>query len=230
MVTLPQAESHHASRVVRHRPGDEIRVFDGAGTGYLVRLTMVDADRVSGEVVEERPNENEPAYDLTLAVGLLKQHARLETLVEKATELGVSTIIPLTTSRTEKAGVRRERLDKVIMAAAKQAGRSRLPRVADPATFSEYLQAAQGSLRMICHEAAHDSPLISDVLPQAQGASIHIMIGPEGGFTDDEVAAAQSTGFRVVHLGDRRLRAETAAIVAATACALSPINQTESAR
>lgn len=220
-VAFPPDEAHHASRVVRHREGDVVRIFDGEGTGYRVRMTRVSNGDVRGEVVERMPGENEPSYDLTLGVGLLKQRARFETMVEKAVELGVSALVPLITARTEKGGVRADRMDRIAVAAVKQCGRSRIPRIDEPVSIDDYLRDAQIDVGVICHEAARGAPSIVDALPDLTGQKIGALIGPEGGFDDEEVLRASEAGYRVVHLGGRRLRGETAAIVVASACMLS---------
>lgn len=217
---LPPDEAHHATRVIRHREGDVIRVVDGCGMAYLVRLTVADVENVQGDIERAVAEEHEPPYRLTLAVGVLKQRARFETMVEKAVELGVHTLIPIVSSRTEKSGVRIDRLEKIALAGLKQSGRSRLTRVTKPIEFNSYLRDADSRCRLICHEQAAHAPFITDRLKECTQASIDILIGPEGGFDEMEISRAEDAGFVVVHLGARRLRAETAAMFAASACAM----------
>lgn len=227
VATLPPEEAHHAARVIRHRPGDVVRAFDGQGTAFVIRLTHAADDDVRGEVIERLERWNEPSYDLTLAVGLLKQRARFENLVEKAVELGASRIVPLVTSRTEKGGFRGDRLEKIALAAVKQCGRSLIPEISEPLSTDAYLRAADRDVRLICHEAAPGAPSVLDALGQIQGSRISAMVGPEGGFDDEEVARAREHGFLVVRLGSRRLRGETAAITVASACMLSEIRSND---
>lgn len=222
IVRFPEAEAHHASRVVRHRSGDVVRVVDGTGRAFLVHLDSVDDGDVRGRIIETTLEENEPDYRLTLAVGLMKQRARVETMVEKAVELGVSRIVPIVSSRVEKTSFRLDRYEKIVLAALKQSGRSRLTEISEPVAIDEYLRSASASAsastRLICHEKAQDEPFIMELLTEASNA-IDILIGPEGGFDEREVASAVSASFQVVHLGCRRLRAETSALFAAACTA-----------
>ncbi len=215
-VRLPEDEAHHAVRVLRHRPGDEVIVVDGVGGWHRLRLEQVDRQSVQGRVLETRHEVGEPPYRLTIGLALLKQTARYETFLEKAVELGVSAIVPLLTARTERTHFRLERTRRLLIAAMKQCGRSRLPLLHAPRPFADVL-CDPASLRLICHEQP-DRPRrpLHELLRQPINDAL-VLVGPEGGFTQDEVRLAETTGFQAVSLGARRLRAETAAIVAASA-------------
>ncbi len=113
-VRLPEDEAHHAVRVLRHRPGDEVIVVDGAGGWYRLCLEQVDRHGVWGRVLETRRDVGEPPYHLTVGLALLKQTARFETFLEKAVELGVSAIVPLLTARTERTHFRLERARRLL--------------------------------------------------------------------------------------------------------------------
>ncbi|MFW5955386.1 MAG: RsmE family RNA methyltransferase [Rhodothermales bacterium] len=220
-VRFPDDEAYHASQVLRLSKGNVVRVVDGLGTAYRVRLDRVDGDEVWGSIVERRSEEGEPSYRLILAMGILKNRGRMETAIEKLVELGVSEIIPLRTQRTEKVGFRVDRARNIVTAAVKQSKRCRVPTVHEAVDFSTFMQSASGDVRLICHEAEPDSASIQNALPRRSGTSITIVIGPEGGFSSTEVHLARQSEFLPVSLGPRRLRAETAAIVAAAACLLS---------
>ncbi len=221
LIRFPEEEAHHASRVIRHDVGDVVRVVDGAGHAYRVRLTMIDREAVQGEVIEMTRNENEPSYTLTLAVGLVKNRARFETMIEKAVELGASRILPLISTRSERMGFRQDRLEKIAVAALKQSGRTWLTDISEPVHLDDYLQWDSSALRLVCHEKARDEPHLAELLRQYAGRdSIEILIGPEGGFTPEEIKGAVAASFHVVHLGSRRLRSETSAIYAAVACSM----------
>lgn len=219
-LVLPEDEARHAVRALRHGVGDEIEVVDGAGGWHRVRLTEVGKRETVGEVVETRRDVGEPGYRLTIGLGVLKQAARFETFAEKAVELGVAAIIPLETARTERERVKQSRLENVLVAAMKQSGRSRLPTLHAPTPLAEVLATASGT-RLLCHEAADPEAALLHRLAAAPPDDVTILIGPEGGFSDDEVAEAEALGWLVVSLGPRRLRAETAAITAAAAVMLS---------
>ena len=219
-VVLPDDEARHAVRVLRHAPGDEIVVVDGAGGRYRVRLTETDKRSAAGEVMAVEREVGEPNYRLRIGLGTLKNASRFETFAEKAVELGVSEIVPLVTERTERMSLKAQRMENILVAAMKQSGRSRLPTLAEPQPLADALAEA-ADLRILCHESADPEAMLPIVLSQAEGASaITMLVGPEGGFSEEEVAEAEEAGWRVVSLGPRRLRAETAAIVAAAAVML----------
>lgn len=218
-VRLPQEEAHHATRVLRKRAGDEIVVVDGEGGWHRVRLDQVDDQYVGGTVVDTRRDVGEPRYRLRIGLALLKNRNRYETFLEKAVELGVAEVVPLLTERTQKQRLRRKRAENILVAAMKQSGRSRLVQLHVPQALDDVLGGAEeDELRCICHEAEEATNLLD--LVQGSAASIRVLVGPEGGFTEDEVARAREAGYRVVGLGPRRLRAETAALAVAAGVSL----------
>lgn len=217
-IVLPDEEAHHAVRVLRAKVGDEIAVVDGEAGWYRVQLDAVDRRHVTGRIVEKLREVGEPPYRLTMAVALLKNPSRFETFVEKAVELGVAHIVPMLTERTEKDHFKASRVHNIMIAAMKQSGRSRLAELDEPRPFSTVIADAEEGLRLLCHEQTGMEYLITTVLQHHHLArNITVLIGPEGGFSDAEVEEAAFAGFSVVSLGPRRLRAETAAIAAATA-------------
>lgn len=217
---LPDDEARHAIRVLRKRAGDEIVVVDGEGGWYRVRLDRVGEEKAIGTVLETRRGVGEPPYHLTIGLGLLKNRNRFETFAEKAVELGVSAIVPLRTTRTEKQGLKEQRTKNILTAAMKQCGRSRLPSLANPAPLSAVVEAGDYDAALIAHEQVQSGRSIHKVL--ASGAKrVLVLVGPEGGFTDEEVTTAAEAGCTPVSLGPRRLRAETAGIAAAMAVQLA---------
>jgi 16S rRNA (uracil1498-N3)-methyltransferase len=218
-ITLPEDEARHATRVLRLREGDDVAVVDGEGGWYRVVLDAVGRQAVHGHVVDSRREVGEPPYRLRIAMAIIKSHARFETFLEKSAELGVDSVIPMITDRTEKGTIRDDRSKNVLVAAMKQCGRSRLVRLEPPVSFEEVLRRPHNGLGLCCHEQA--DPGLFSVLQEFPAApEILVMVGPEGGFTEAEVRMAQDAGGHVVSLGPRRLRAETAAIAAAAAVAL----------
>ena len=221
IASLPDEEAHHAVHVLRHKAGDHIVAVDGAGGWYRIVLTATGRKVAVGEIVEKQENVGEPEFGLTIAIAVLKNQKRFDTFVEKAVELGVTRIIPMTTSRVEKKTVKADRIQKILIAAMKQCGRSRLVSL-DPVTaFSNILLQENTGLSLCCHEKADTHAAFTDTLLEWKDRrEALIFIGPEGGFTDQEIALAQGKKARIVSLGKRRLRAETAAIVASTGVSL----------
>lgn len=218
---LPEEEARHASKVLRAVSGDVVVVVDGEGGWYRVQLDHVDRSVASGHVIERRREVGEMGYDLTLAVGIIKQRARFEVLLEKAAELGVSAVVPLRTDRTEKDHIRHKRLENKLVAAMKQCGRSRMVTLKEPVTFEEYLMEDAPQLALCCHEAAKPEDHLLGMLRTADLPSeIGILVGPEGGFSQSEIERAKERGWRIISLGPRRLRSETAAIAAAAGVSL----------
>jgi 16S rRNA (uracil1498-N3)-methyltransferase len=217
-VVLPNDEARHLRSVLRAEPGDEIVVVDGEGGWYHVQIDHLGAEQVVGSIVERREDVGEPDVHVTLGLGILTTRSRFETFVEKAVELGVRRIVPLTTRYTERDSIRADRLRKVMIAALKQCRRSRLPKLADPQSPAALLAGATADRRLLCHGDAEETSLQSVL--RDRPTSVLALVGPEGGFAPDEVDAAVEAGCTPVTLGRRRLRAETAGIVAVSAVML----------
>ena len=220
-VTLSSDIAHQIARVLRLRANEEIVVIptDAANAvEWRVRLVTVEARAVSGMVVAERPGLPEPSCAVTLCPALLKGE-RFDWLVQKATELGVAAIQPIVTARTiRKIGSddrhARERWQRIATAAAEQSGRSRVPAIRGPVPLGELVHAVTVSL-LVAHETVAARTLTEAI--SAASDRVAVAIGPEGGFTDDEVARLTADAGAVpVSLGPRVLRAETAAITAVT--------------
>jgi 16S rRNA (uracil1498-N3)-methyltransferase len=217
-VVLPDDEARHAVRVLRHGPGDEIVVVDGVGGRHCVRLTETDKRSAAGEIIATEREVGEPPYRLRIGLGTLKNASRFETFAEKAVELGVSEIVPLVTERTERMSLKAQRMENILVAAMKQSGRSRLPVLAEPQPLADVLADEATGARILCHESADPDALLPAILSSGPTAgALTVLVGPEGGFSEAEVLEAERAGWRVASLGPRRLRAETAAIVAAAA-------------
>lgn len=222
-VVLPEDEARHAVRVLRLSAGDELVVVDGVGGRHRVRLDHATKREAAGAVLETCRETGEAPYALTLGVGLLKNRNRFETILEKAAELGVRRVVPLLTARTEKESLREERARNILVAAMKQSGRSRLVELEVPQPLEALVQNPEdGGLRLACAmEAPEERSLLDEVQRAEENTQIEILIGPEGGFAPEEVKRVQEAGYRLVSLGRRRLRAETAAITAAAGVMLA---------
>ena len=223
-VVLPDDEARHAAKVLRREAGDEIVVVDGCGGWHRVRLDHVSRQKAVGTRVETREDVGEMPVDVTLSVGLLKNRNRFETLVEKSVELGVCRLQPMTTARTEKESIRRQRTHNLLVAALKQSGRTRLPHVPAPRPFGDVVADCRADVGLVCHEdVGSDRSLLrvlNHQLSDRAPDSVHVLVGPEGGFTDEEVEAAVEAGFVPASLGPRRLRSETAGLTAAAGVVL----------
>jgi len=213
-IVIDGQEFIHLAQVMRRSAGDRLTVVDGCGTAYAVTIREM-AHRIAYcDIREVLPRLHEPAVEVTLGVGLLKHGANFDYLVEKVTELGVSRIVPLLTTRTVRRQGREERWQNLTLSAMKQCGRCLMPAVLPVTTFGEFLQSLPaGATKCIPHERITE-PLIGAALAGTHPSSVALAIGPEGGFTEQEVDTAVLAGFRVVSLGQRRLRTETAAAAA----------------
>jgi len=211
-LTIVDEEFVHLTHVMRKTPGDTIRVVDGRGTAYDVRIEEITRRSAQCAISARHVRLNEPARDVFVAAALLKSSAAFDYLVEKATELGAAGFIPLITERTIPRHARIERWQKIALAAMKQSGRCLLPEVRPLVPYRDFLQKPGSDLlRVIPHEKT-ERPHLRDVAGTAMMA-MQICIGPEGGFSEEEIQQAASAGFIPVSLGPRRLRAETAATI-----------------
>lgn len=203
-VSLEGDELHHA-RVVRVRDGEEVEVFDGRGGGWIAIVR----DGTSLELVKPIDALRESPFAIHLAMAII-QLEKFEFVLQKATELGARSIIPLVTDRCEVRPERyrgkSERWQKIVFEAVKQSGRTLVPTVETPATFAELAQ--RRATKIVFDADAEETPL-----PDTVDDAI-LFIGPEGGWSDGELASAREHGFVFRRMGPRRLRAETAAIVA----------------
>ena len=208
-------ESKHLIRVMRKNIGDRIFVTDGNDTMYEAVIVGHGKIDTRCDIAAMHRKYHESSLDVTLAVSLLKNPARFDYLVEKATELGVRTIIPLFSERTIPKHEKHDRLEKIALAAMKQCGRSWLPRIQPLQKYEAVVgNSSHGPLKFIPHEKTDSLQTISSEMKNHDDAhSVLITIGPEGGFSEDEVALAEHNGFKLISLGSRRLRTETAAVV-----------------
>ncbi|MBP1690676.1 MAG: rRNA methyltransferase [Bacteroidetes bacterium] len=224
---IEDEEYVHLTHVMRRREGDIIGVIDGQGMAYVASITALEKRRATATIQSRHPFLHEHPTPVTLAAAILKNPSRFDTMIEKVTEIGIRSFIPLFTERTIPRHARTERWQKLALAAAKQSGRSIIPRIFAPVSFGAFLDQASyhGVRRWILHEEATDELPQDPAMAQAadglhdaaaQRTDSHtLLIGPEGGFTGEEVALATAHGYRAVSLGTRRLRSETAAIAAA---------------
>lgn len=217
---LDQEESAHAVKVLRHRAGDEICVIDGEGTMYRCTLTDDSPKGASAMVMEANPGWGAHPYRLTLAVCPTKNNDRYEWFAEKATEVGVDTIVPVIGDRSERKIFKTERIRKIVLSATKQSLKAKLPSAEEPVSVRQFIASAPANaLKLIayCFEGEQEKLTIKEALNRYEGEEIIVMIGPEGDFSPEEAHLAIEKGFVPVSLGNSRLRTETAAVTAAEA-------------
>ena len=212
-----EAIHNQLRRVLRVKPGVQVIVLDNAGNERLLEVESVERRDTTARVLEVRPAPAEPVVGLTLYQCILKTD-KFEMVLQKATELGATTIVPVISSRTVARPGRalenkQKRWDAIVREAAEQSGRGALPVVAPACLFDEALENATGT-RLLPWEEGTSNPGLLAVLGKASQPveGVSLLIGPEGGLEAGEVDAASDAGWQVVTLGPRILRAETAAI------------------
>lgn len=228
---LDGPEAFHVTRVLRRKVGDAVELFDGKGGRYTGVIKSISPDgAVDGDVTARgtAPRKNYPVR-LNLHLSLLKA-SQWEWAIEKAAELGATAIIPTSTPRTvvqlrELTPAKRERWGKLLQAAAKQCGRADVPELKEPAHFRDaIIAAAKEGVSLLAwekHAGASTYAGLREVLREARvkhpaGLTVNLFIGPEGGFSDEEVELAECEGAALFSLGPTTLRAETAAVAACT--------------
>ncbi|MCE9547067.1 MAG: 16S rRNA (uracil(1498)-N(3))-methyltransferase [Planctomycetia bacterium] len=219
---LEGSEAHHLSRVLRLDVGEEVVLFDGQGSEFAARVRHISKARVDLDILHKNDTDRELPFTLILATALPKGD-RQKWLVEKAVELGVTRLVPLRTRRgvaQPDAGAL-ERLRRAVIEASKQCCRNRLMAVDDPVDLVTLGGATLADAVRVLAQPATGAPPAANVLRRRTGDQTPcvIAVGPEGGFTDEEVAAALSAGWQAVELGPRILRVETAALMLAALAA-----------
>ncbi|NLF71934.1 MAG: 16S rRNA (uracil(1498)-N(3))-methyltransferase [Candidatus Anammoximicrobium sp.] len=211
---LSGAEAEHVVKVLRGKVGDLVTLFDGDGAEFPARITAVGRSSVALAVLARQEVSRELKTQITLGVALPKGD-RQRWLVEKAVELGVAQLVPLVTERgvAEPNEAALGRLRRYAIEAAKQCGRNRLLQIGSPQTFGEFARGANlAALRLLAHPDSTAVP-VAGLAWAGPAADVWCAVGPEGGFTEEELAAAD--GWRRVSLGPRILRVETAAVALA---------------
>jgi 16S rRNA (uracil1498-N3)-methyltransferase len=219
-IILKGPEARHLAAVLRMKPGETVRLIYGQGTAHLCTVKKIDSNQVRCAVIESARNGGEPRLNLTLAVGL-STGSKFDLVVEKGTEVGVSHFIPLVTS---KGKIRRVDMDsaqkktlrwrRITEAAAKQSGRSVIPSIIPPLTIESFLDVCLPHECLLFHPGAVARSL-PDYLGKTPKDKLTLLVGPESGFSPEEIALAESRKIPIVGLGERVLRTETAGIVLA---------------
>jgi 16S rRNA (uracil1498-N3)-methyltransferase len=227
-VVLTGPIAHQLSRVLRLTPGEHIVLLDDSGWACEAQLEQVGPDRALARILSRSQPQTEPRVHLTLCQALVTEN-KMDWILQKGVELGVSAFVPLTTQRSlpARAGNKLARWQRIVTEAAEQAGRARLPTIAAPRPLAACLPPERRSpdrpppddaLALIGWVSAEAEPLaqVLRALP-APPARVALFIGPEGGFTTEEAAQARAAGVRPVAFGPRTLRTETAGLAATAA-------------
>lgn len=217
LVSLKGTDASHICNVLRLKIGDKIQVLDGKGALYVVQLSDVKGKSVKGKILLSEKVNTESPLKIHLGQSLIKGN-KFDVILRKSVELGVETITPLMTERTvvKSDGIKKiPRWQKIAEESCKQCGRSSIPNVTENIVKLDVFcrQWSKADLKLIFWELEREKGL-KDINPEKNPSSVSVLIGPEGGFTIEEVETARNHGFQTVGLGPRILRAETAPLVA----------------
>lgn len=213
---LGEEESAHCVRVLRHRAGDRINIIDGHGTMYECTLVADSPKGAEARIEQAHQNWGGHPYDLTMAVCPTKNIDRYEWFAEKATEFGVDRIVPVIGEHSERKILKQERMNRILLSAAKQSLKASIPELSDTISVREFIESTAGTeaLKLIayCFEDGQERTSIREVLEKNDAKEVIVLIGPEGDFSREEADAAVAAGYVPVHIGESRLRTETAAL------------------
>jgi 16S rRNA (uracil1498-N3)-methyltransferase len=210
---MDENESKHSIRVLRMGKGDKLIIVDGKGTLCEGIISKPDPAECQVKITRTTRDFEKRGYRLNIAISPLKNPDRFDWFVEKSVEIGIDEITPLICRNTEKPGIKRERLNNIIISAMKQSVKAFRPVLNEPLVFNEFITSVNHGIRMIAHcNNGSEKYSISQVYEKGRDAVI--LIGPEGDFSEEEIRLAQENGYIPVDLGSSRLRTETAGIAA----------------
>ena len=220
LCTLTEEESRHCAKVLRHNVGDTINVIDGCGS--LLECRIIECGKkVVCSVESVKENFGTHNYHLTMAVCPTKNIDRYEWFLEKGTEMGIDEVVPVIGEHSERRIIKPERLEKILVSAAKQSLKGAIPSLQEAVPVKQFIKAcaADEGVKLIAYCGEQEKVTLAQAVQKAVAANpgaprITILIGPEGDFSPAEVEAAIGAGFSPLTLGDSRLRTETAAVAA----------------
>ncbi|NLR79624.1 16S rRNA (uracil(1498)-N(3))-methyltransferase [Chitinophaga eiseniae] len=211
--TMNEDTSKYCIQVLRHENGDRVLLADGRGHKFTAEITDDNRKKCVVKIVD-RTLVPAPERALRIAISFTKNTSRIEWFLEKATEIGIQTIIPLVSQRTEKEKIKAERLQNILVSAMLQSQQFYLPDLQEPQAFDKVVKQYTDPQRLIAHCLPEQKQAMQDIMQP--GKDTLVLIGPEGDFTPDEIKLALEEGFVPVSLGNTRLRTETAGMVAVT--------------
>lgn len=214
---LPAEESKHCVRVLRIGVGDEVWVTSGDGVMCRARVSNPDDKACEVEIMERWSDYQRHPFHLHVAVAPTKNSARLEWFVEKAVEIGIDRITPVLCDHSERSNQKTDRLEKLALSAMKQSLKAKKTIIDKPIKLTDFLNSLDpgNTCRAVCYCTGDNRHTLKEIYTPGQDALV--LIGPEGDFSEREIATALAKGFRAVTLGSSRLRTETAALYATTA-------------
>lgn len=213
-VMLDEATSKHIVQVLRMQNGEQLQLTNGKDNLFTAEITDGNRKRCIVKIVEEFIIQNSK-LKISIAISPVKNNTRFEWFLEKATEIGVSEIIPLVCTRTEKTAFKFDRMKSILVSAMLQSQQCWLPVLHEPVKFDKLVQSSNQHQKFIAHCIDDAKRNLVDLNNESLPSKI-ILIGPEGDFTAEEIELALQNNFSAVSLGKTRLRTETAGIVAAT--------------
>jgi 16S rRNA (uracil1498-N3)-methyltransferase len=220
-------EFRHLQKVKRKRVGDQIQVTDGDGNFFTAKLNQIKTTQATAEIVKKQRLVGETLVAITLAQGLIRNQ-KMEWIIEKGTELGIKKFVPVETdfSQVRSSELKYSRWEKIAQSALKQCGRSYLPVIEKKQKVDDLFEYLPKPV-LFAHPGVKDNVhgVISDIIRKRTVRELSLLIGPEGGFSENEILDFKEWGFHQVQLGNRRLRSETAALtlIALTLEALNEI-------
>jgi 16S rRNA (uracil1498-N3)-methyltransferase len=218
IINISGEDVKHIKKVLRLMPGDNLILCDGKGNDYMVRIEKIDQDHINTKIVTSKPNETEPPIVVTLFQGLPKSD-KMDLIIQKTIELGINRIVPIITERTVVKFDNRKDIDnkisrwqRISTEAAKQSNRGIVPKIEEPLLFEDALEVSKTcDLRIIPYENEKIGTL-KNIISDRNINNIAVFIGPEGGFSENEINKSIISGIKPVTLGPRILRTETAGI------------------
>jgi 16S rRNA (uracil1498-N3)-methyltransferase len=212
-ILLEEEEAQHCTKVLRCKIGDTVEVLNGSGSLLEGKISIIQKHEVQIEISKILKEEKENTNQLSIAICLTKNPARLEWFIEKATEIGISNIYPMVSERTEKEKIKQERLQQIVISAAKQSGQLFFPILHSIQKFSELINSTNNQYNQyfIAH-CENQKQHLKNLYQKKESALL--LIGPEGDFTPTEIQQAINKNYTPISLGNSILRVETAGVVA----------------
>ncbi len=211
VLILNEETSKHAVQVLRMKPSEKLHLTDGAGNLLTAEILDDNKKKCTVKIIERKAVQKRQK-EVSVAISILKNTSRFEWFLEKATEIGVTEIIPLLSERTEKQHFRFDRMKQILISAMMQSKQAWIPVLHEPTVFSKVITSSVYQNKLIAHCEDEAKQSIKDF---SGSASIQVLIGPEGDFSQGEISLALQNNYKAVSLGDTRLRTETAGVVAA---------------
>ena len=209
--SFDKEESKHIVKVLRKKDADILFVTNGLGLLFKTEITLASDNKCTVQILAVEKAETSK-FRLHLAVAPTKMNDRYEWFLEKATEIGIHEITPIICDRSERKVINKERFEKILLTAMKQSNVLFLPKLNEAITFKEFVKRKNSGMQFIAHCEQTDKKTLKSLIKP--GENVTLLIGPEGDFTEKEIALAVENNFIPVSLGNTRLRTETAAIVA----------------